>query len=138
MRMAQFQAIKAAGINVRYASDSNWGSKIAGHMWKMDSYLGGRDYKQAQLGIINYTGTVGVNVRTNPEVRTDNKLFSYKRKDPGYKASFGYPVVIVEEVAGDDGYVWYKVLADINPPGDDYGWIRSDLVNKIDLMRIKK
>ena len=59
---------KAAGINVRYASDPNWGSKIAGHMWKMDSYLGGRDYKQAQLGIINYTGSVGVNVRTSPEV----------------------------------------------------------------------
>ena len=61
----------------------------------------------------------------------DNKLFSYKPKDPGFEASFGYPVVIVEEVTGGDGYVWYKVLADINPPSD-FGWIRSDLVNKID------
>nr|WP_255723467.1 S-layer homology domain-containing protein [Sporosarcina sp. ACRSL] len=122
---------KAVGINVRYASDPNWGSKIAGHMWKMDTFLGGRDYKQAQLGTINYTGPEGVNVRTSPEVRSDNKLFTYKPKNPGYNAAFGYPVVIVEEVAGSDGYVWYKVLADINPPSD-YGWIRSDLVNKID------
>ncbi|MFS0688603.1 S-layer homology domain-containing protein [Sporosarcina sp. 179-K 8C2 HS] len=121
---------KAVGINVKYASDPNWGAKIAGHMWKMDTFLGGRDYKQAQLGIINYTGSAGVNVRTSPEVRSDNKLFTYKPKDPGYNAAFGYPVVIVEEVAGNDGYVWYKVLADINPPSD-YGWIRSDLVNKI-------
>ncbi|WP_432357354.1 S-layer homology domain-containing protein [Sporosarcina sp. UB5] len=122
---------KAVGINVRYASDPNWGSKIAGHMWKMDSFLGGHDYKQVQLGSINYTGPEGVNVRTNPEVRSDNKLFTYKPKNPGYNAAFGYPVVIVDEVTGNDGYVWYKVLADINPPSD-YGWIRSDLVNKID------
>lgn len=121
---------KAVGINVKYASDPNWGSKIAGHMWKMDTFLGGRDHKQVQLGTINYTGPAGVNVRTSPEVRADNKLFTYKPKDPGFEASFGYPVVIVEEVAGSDGYVWYKVVADINPPSD-YGWIRSDLVNKI-------
>ncbi|MCM3708929.1 S-layer homology domain-containing protein [Sporosarcina luteola] len=121
---------KAVGINVRYASDPNWGSKIANHMWMMDKFLGGRDYKQVQLGSINFTGKEGVNVRTSPEVRSDNKLFTYKPKDPGLNAAFGYPVVIVEEVAGNDGYVWYKILADINPPSD-YGWIRSDLVNKI-------
>lgn len=121
---------KVVGINVKYASDPNWGSKIAGHMWRIDKFLGNRDTKRAQLGIINYTGPSGVNVRTSPEVRNDNKLFSYKQKNPGYEASFGYPVVIVEETTGSDGYVWYKVLADINPPSD-YGWIRSDLVNKI-------
>ncbi|WP_318241674.1 S-layer homology domain-containing protein [Sporosarcina quadrami] len=122
---------KAVGFNVKYASDPNWGSKIAGHMWKMDKFLGNRDYKQVQLGSINYTGKEGVNVRTSPEVSYDNKLFTYKPKSPGFEASFGYPVVIVDETTGSDGYVWYKILADINPPSD-FGWIRSDLVNKID------
>ncbi|BAQ10094.1 N-acetylmuramoyl-L-alanine amidase [Bacillus sp. OxB-1] len=122
---------KAVGFNVKYASDPNWGSKIAGHMWRIDSFLGKRDMNQAKLAVISYTGTTGVNVRTSPDVTSTNKLFTYKPKDPGHNAAFGYPLVIVDETTGSDGYVWYKVLADINPPAADYGWIRSDLVRKI-------
>ena len=43
---------------------------------------------------------------------------------------FGYPVVIVEETQGSDGYVWYKILSDSNPPAQ-YGWVRADLVQVI-------
>ncbi|MFS0575624.1 S-layer homology domain-containing protein [Sporosarcina sp. 179-K 3D1 HS] len=121
---------KAVGFNVKYASDPNWGSKIAGHMWRIDSLLGKRDIHQANLAVISYKGSTGVNVRTSPDTTSTNKLFTYKPKDPGYNAAFGYPLVIVDETKGSDGYIWYKVLADINPPAD-YGWIRSDLVKKI-------
>lgn len=120
---------KAVGFNVKYASDPNWGAKVAGHMWRIDSYLGQRDYKQASLGRIIYTGPVGVNVRTNPDPLSA-KLFSYKQKDPGYNAAFGYPLIIVEETVGSDGAIWYKVLSDANPPSD-FGWIRSDLAERI-------
>lgn len=120
---------KAVGFNVKYASDPNWGSKIAGHMWRIDKFLGGRDYKQVQLGRITYDGSTGVNVRTSPDT-SSAKLFTYKPKNPGFEAAFGYPLVIVEETTGSDGYVWYKVISDLNPPSD-YGWIRSDLVTKI-------
>ncbi|MEK5039807.1 S-layer homology domain-containing protein [Sporosarcina sp. FSL K6-3457] len=120
---------KAVGFNVKYASDPNWGAKVAGHMWRIDSFLGQRDYKQANLGRIIYTGPVGVNVRTSPDPLSE-KLFSYKQKDPGYNATFGYPLVIVEETIGSDGELWYKVLSDANPPSD-YGWIRADLVERV-------
>jgi len=120
---------KAVGFNMKYASDPNWGAKVAGHMWRIDSYLGQRDYKQANLGRIIYTGPVGVNVRTSPDPLSA-KLFSYKQKDPGYNAIFGYPLIIVEEAIGSDGELWYKVLSDANPPSD-YGWIRSDLVERV-------
>ncbi|WP_318618237.1 S-layer homology domain-containing protein [Sporosarcina sp. YIM B06819] len=120
---------KAVGFTMKYASDPNWGAKVAGHMWRIDSFLGQRDYKQANLGRIIYTGPVGVNVRTSPDPLSA-KLFSYKHKDPGYNAAFGYPVIIIEETVGSDGYVWYKVLSDANPPSD-YGWIRSDLVERV-------
>ncbi|MCG7336512.1 S-layer homology domain-containing protein [Sporosarcina sp. ACRSM] len=120
---------KVVGFNVRYASDPNWGSKIAGHMWRIDTFLGKKDYQQADLGRIIYDGPVGVNVRTSPDA-TSPKLFSYQQKDPGLNAAFGYPVVIVDETTGADGYKWYKVLSDMNPPAD-YGWIRSDLVERI-------
>jgi beta-N-acetylglucosaminidase len=120
---------KVVGFNVRYASDPNWGSKIAGHMWRIDTFLGKKDYQQANLGRISYDGPVGVNVRTSPDA-TSPILFSYQQKDPGLNAAFGYPVVIVDETTGADGYKWYKVLSDMNPPAD-YGWIRSDLVERI-------
>ena len=120
---------KAVGFNMKYASDPNWGAKVAGHMWRIDSYLGQRDYKQANLGRVIYTGPVGVNVRTSPDPLSA-KLFSYKQKDPGYNAAFGYPLIIVEETIGSDGELWYKVLSDANPPSD-YGWIRSDLVERV-------
>ena len=120
---------KIVGINVMYPSDPNWGSKIAGHMWRIDSFLGNKDYQQADLGRIIYDGSVGVNVRTSPNPMSA-KLFTYKQKDPGLNAAFGYPVVIVDETTGTDGYQWYKVISDMNPPAD-YGWIRSDLVERI-------
>nr|WP_255551615.1 S-layer homology domain-containing protein [Sporosarcina sp. E16_8] len=120
---------KVVGFNVRYASDPHWGSKIAGHMWRIDTFLGKKDYKQADLGRIIYNGPAGVNVRTSPDALSV-KLFSYKPKDPGTNAAFGYPVVIVDETVGSDGFKWYKVIADSNPPAD-YGWIRSDLVERI-------
>lgn len=76
----------------------------------------------------SFSGTI--NVRSTPEVKSGNILFAYKAKDLGVNNSFGYPLVIVEEKIGTDGYVWYKVLSDQVPPAD-FGWIRSDLVNKI-------
>lgn len=121
---------KAVGFNVKYASDPDWGAKVAGHMWRIDSYLGTRDYRQANLAVISYNGDTGINVRTSPEVTNSNKLFSYKYKNPGYKNAFGYPVVIVEETTGSDGFQWYKILADTNPPAE-FGWIRADLVTRI-------
>ena len=106
---------KLVGFNVRYASDPNWGSKIAGHMWRIDTFLGKKDYNKADLGRIIYEGSVGVNVRTSPNPLSA-KVFTYKQKDPGLNAAFGYPVVIVDETIGTDGYQWYKVLSDMNPP----------------------
>lgn len=120
---------KVTGFNVRYAADPNWGSKIAGHMWRIDTHLGKKDYQNVDLGIVSYEGSVGVNVRTSPDAMSP-KLFSYKQKDPGLNAAFGYPVVIVDETTGTDGDKWYKVISDLNPPSD-YGWIRSDLVKRI-------
>lgn len=127
---------KAVGFNMKYASDPFWGSKIAGHMWRIDQYLGNKDANQAELAFISFTGTADVNIRTSPEVRnSSNILFSYKAKHPGELTAFGYPLVIVDRTHSSDGYVWYKVLADTNPdykkPSEPYGWIRSDLVTLV-------
>lgn len=121
---------KTSGMNVHYASDPNWGSKIGQYMWRGDVLLGGKDtgVNAKKIAMTSHNGTI--NVRSTPEVITGNILYSYKAKDLGVDNSFGYPLVIVEEKIGADGYVWYKVLSDQVPPAD-FGWIRSDLVNKI-------
>jgi len=125
---------KTVGLNVKYASDPNWGSKIAGHLWTMDQQLGGLEYKRHMLGRITYYNNAdGINVRTTPEVRGDNILFTYKPKKLGADGLFGYPLVILDKVVGSDGATWYKVVADINPVVNgkvtqDFGWVNQDLM----------
>jgi putative cell wall-binding protein/beta-N-acetylglucosaminidase len=36
---------KGSGVNVWYASDPNWGSRVAGHMYKIDKFLGSHEIK---------------------------------------------------------------------------------------------
>gem|GEM_PF-335404 len=119
---------KTTGVNVRYASDPYWGAKIAGHMYRIDLALGSKDYQQATLAMT--TSNSILNVRATPEVNSTNKLYTYAQKELGVNEAFGYPVVIVDEVQGTDGYTWYKVLSDTPPPAD-YGWIRGDFLKKI-------
>lgn len=119
---------KTSGMNVHYASDPNWGSKIAQYMWRGDTLLGYKDsgVNAKQLAMTAHNGVI--NVRSTPEVKTDNLLFTYKAKNLGVNNSFGYPLVIVDETIGTDGYTWFKVLSDQNVPAD-FGWIREKDAN---------
>ncbi len=119
---------KTAGMNVHYASDPFWGSKIAGHMYRMDNRFGQKDYNQVKRAFVANNGDL-VNARAEASA-TSTKLFTYQSKNVGETAVFGYPVAIVEEMTGDDGYVWYKLLSDEVPPSQ-YVWVRSDLVKVI-------
>ena len=119
---------KTSGMNVRYASDPHWGSKITGHMYRMDLAMGSKDMNRHQLGMT--TATTSLNVRTEPRAANDTLLFTYKQKYLGKNNAFGFPVIIVEETIGADGNLWYKVLSDNNPPSE-FGWIHSNFVRKI-------
>lgn len=125
---------KSVGANVRYASDPDWGAKIAGHLYTLDSKLGGKEYKRLTLGRINYYNkNNGVNVRTSPGVTNSNLLFTYKPKPLGEGDLFGYPVVIVDEVTAADGQKWYKIVNDMNPvhngkPTPEFGYVLSELI----------
>lgn len=121
---------KTTGFNVKYASDPQWGSKIAGHMYRIDIALGGRDYKQVKLGMT--TPNSILNVRSTPEVNSSNLLYTYKKKELGVNDIFGYPVVIISREIGADGYYWYQVLTDTPSPSPEFGWIRGDLIRIIE------
>ncbi|WP_071393462.1 S-layer homology domain-containing protein [Bacillus tuaregi] len=92
---------KSRGFNVMYASDPYWGQKIAGHMYRVDQYLGGKDFAQYQIG---ETKSNNLNVRSTPVVEESNLQFSYK--------AYGMPVAILDTMTQPDGSIWHKVLSD--------------------------
>ncbi|MBM7577793.1 S-layer homology domain-containing protein [Jeotgalibacillus terrae] len=94
---------KGYGFNVKYASDPYWGAKAAGHMYRIDKALGGKDLKNAvQIGI---TTTEGLNIRTAPELTDSTKLFTYPKTD--------MPVIIKGEVSGASDIPWIKITSDV-------------------------
>lgn len=90
---------KAIGINVKYASDPYWGAKAAGHMYRIDQMMGGRDsLTPYKLGITN---TSGLNVRTGPGT---NFTAAYRYTNSGM------PITILDDNL--PGSEWIKVLSD--------------------------
>ncbi|ADI00554.1 S-layer homology domain-containing protein [Salisediminibacterium selenitireducens] len=92
---------KAVGANVRYASDMFWGQKIAGHMFRADRYLGGKDFVRYRIA---ETTVSGLNVRTEPDSTKNNVLYQYARS--------AMPVIIFDEAKAPNGATWYHVTAD--------------------------
>lgn len=125
---------KTSGFNVHYASDPTWGSKIAGHMWRTDRALGGKDLNRYRLAMTNSKSAL--NVRTAPVVADSTFLFTFAEKDLGRSGTSGYPVAITEQQKGEDGYIWYKVFSDAvikDTTGThiENGWIRGDFLTEL-------
>lgn len=89
---------KAQGFNVKYASDPFWGSKAAGHWYRADKLMGGKDMKNAHQ--IALTNTTGLNVRAGAST-SHQKLYTYQYSQ--------MPVIILEDVANSP---WKKILSD--------------------------
>lgn len=114
---------KTTGINVNYASDPAWGSKVAGHMYRVDKALGKKDLNKYQLGITNFPG---VNVRSAP---AGELLYEFARTNLGIDEAFGYPVIIKDSQAG-----YYTIVSELKAEDDDYngiGWVVDDFITKI-------
>ncbi|HZG71137.1 MAG TPA: S-layer homology domain-containing protein [Chondromyces sp.] len=92
---------KGVGFNVKYASDPYWGAKIAGHMYRIDQVLGGKEMKNQYT--IGMTNIEGLNFRLTPEVTSTNKAFTYRNP--------GMPVAILDRVE-TGGRIWIKVISD--------------------------
>lgn len=105
---------KSNGVNVKYASDPNWGAKLAGHMYTVDQALGGKDFdKQYTLG---FTNTEDLNVRVSA---SGSLLYTYKLSR--------MPVTILQ-----DGE-WAKVVSDV--PARTDGYIYSSYINKLPIAK---
>ena len=110
---------KAIGANVRYASDPYWGQKAAGHMYRIDHYLGEVDSNpdnRYKIGLKNIEGTI--NVRNNPGTNGTTVLYQLK------KGLVGQSMLIVEEMLDHNGDTWYKIVSD--HPNHDYVWVYGE------------
>ncbi|WP_051263195.1 S-layer homology domain-containing protein [Tuberibacillus calidus] len=92
---------KNAGMNMKYASDPYWGQKIAGYMFQIDKYLGGRDFNKYVLAVATADS---LNVRANPT--TSSKiLYQYP------ETHSGAGMIVTKEVSNGEG-TWYEILSD--------------------------
>ena len=90
---------KSIGLNMKYASDPYWGAKAAGHMYRIDQMMGGKDsITKYKLGITN---TSGLNVRTGPGT---NYPAAYRYTNSGV------PITILDDNLPESD--WIKVLSD--------------------------
>ncbi len=108
---------KSRGFNVKYASDPYWGQKIAGHMYRADKTLGGKDFGKYTIGETNASN---IEVRHTPEEGSGNKQFTYLNEIR--------PVAILETANG-----WCKVISDHNDYNEAY--IHSQYVNELEIVK---
>lgn len=92
---------KAGGLNVKYASDPYWGEKIAGHIYRLDKYLGSKDDNKYQLAVSNKI----TYAKTQPSTSAGN-YYKYAPKE--YNMPVGIPILIVSNSNG-----WYKIQSDM-------------------------
>lgn len=93
---------KAVGINVKYASDPYWGAKNAGHMYRIDRMMGGRELaNKAKIGLTN---TTDLKFRRDPST-SQPYAYSYPKS--------GMPMIILDDQLKENP--WIKVRSDYVP-----------------------
>lgn len=71
---------KGAGINTQYASDPWWSIKIAGHAFRIDRYLGLKDFNRYQIAILKPDAIRSVYTNTN----LNTALYSINERATNY------------------------------------------------------
>ena len=95
---------KYVGMNVQYASDVNWGEKMASHYFFLDKSYGLQDYNYYQTAV-----TTKLTAAYQTPSTEKNALYYYKSSD--------IALVLLDEVEGTEvegNKTWYKVVSDMN------------------------
>lgn len=82
-----------SGLNVKYASDPYWGEKVTGHLYALDSFLGGKDLSRYALGRTN--GSVAA---YETKERVGDALYTFD--NPGGNFPSSMPVILTGEGEG--------------------------------------
>ncbi len=95
---------KSHGVNVSYASDSNWGKKIATQMYEIDKYLGGKENNYYKVYEITSTQDVYTSYSQNEKL-----MIGKSGEEEVYRMTrdSGNPRVIV--TAGNSDYFEFQL-----------------------------
>ena len=107
---------KMTGMNVRYASDPYWGAKTAGHMYRIDTALGSKDYQQYKVGV---TTQKEVSVRKEPIVKNgddNNRAYQYKL-DWTIKRLDQMPITLSNTLSQETG--WLRIISELPTDNTD-------------------
>ena len=91
-------------MNVKYASDVNWGEKMASNYYFLDKAYGLQDYNYYQTAV-----TTRATYAMSAPSTTSKKVFTYNSAD--------IALVLIEEIEGEaveGNKTWYKVVSDLN------------------------
>ncbi|CAM4187809.1 glucosaminidase [Bacillus manliponensis] len=105
---------KTFGLNVKYASDPYWGQKVAGHMYRFETFLKGNDHNTYKLAKV----LQDAEVKKNPN-QTDEKLYTVQPEM--------IVTVVGEEMIG--GQAWLQVMSD--NPSVTVGYIAKEKVEYV-------
>ena len=109
---------KAVGINVKYASDPYWGSKIAGHLYRMDRSMGGREMaNQLKIGLTNVPD---LKVRVKPTTINSAIVYEYPK--------VGMPLIILNDQLPENP--WIQIRSDKVPYDSLY--VHGGYVNQLE------
>ncbi|WP_019243144.1 MULTISPECIES: S-layer homology domain-containing protein [Bacillus] len=105
---------KYRGVNVLYATDPYWGQKIAGHLYRLDEKMGGKDFIHNNNPYTLYkvvSPTNNLNVRQEPSI-SSTRIYQYKVMDS-----------VIASLSSEmtSGYTWHKILSDSN--NEKYGYV---------------
>lgn len=122
---------KYRGVNAKYATDPYWGQKIAGHLYRLDKKMGGKDFIHNNNPYTLYkviSPTKNLNVRQEASINA-SILYQYKVMDS---------VVASLSSETTSGYTWHKILSDSN--NEKYGYVAEFDQDKrlIELLNIAK
>ena len=106
---------KYRGVNVRYATDPDWGKKIAGHMLNFDRTMGGKDFLNNANAYTLYevTSEVGLNIRSE----------SSSQAQQLYRFSPSHLKFVVASISSEQksDFVWHKIVSDNR--NYDFGYV---------------
>lgn len=92
---------KASGINVKYASDVDWGKKISNHAYMIDQYLGGKDENKYALASVSGQSYVYTSSDLSTKVKSssDSQSLSYYDLSQMTGTSDTVNVVVLQQTA---------------------------------------
>lgn len=112
---------KSRGVNVRYATDPNWGQKIAGQMYMLDQEMGGKDFANNASLYSLYESTTKASVYASSKLGNSGILYTYPKE--------GY----VFAVTAKEGNTSLRILSDST--ADQYGYLDASTARLLPLAK---